>query len=238
MKKVFIASHCMEIGGAERALIGLLNSFNYSEYQVDLLLYRQQGELLAYIPKEVNLLPENDMNCLAIPMKQLVKEKKYKMLYGRLKAKVKAHSYVKKHNYKDNQVELTYSHLYTYPYVQEIHGKYDLAISFLTPHYYVAKKVDAAKKIAWIHTDYSTIEVDEAVEMNMWNAFDYIASISEQCSQAFLKKLPGLKEKLIRIDNIILSDFIIRQADEFPVKEFDGEVNLLSVGRYSYAKKF
>ena len=29
-KKVFIFSHAMEIGGAERALIGLLNSFDYS----------------------------------------------------------------------------------------------------------------------------------------------------------------------------------------------------------------
>ena len=37
-KKVFIFSHAMEIGGAERALLGLLTSFDYSKYEVDLFL--------------------------------------------------------------------------------------------------------------------------------------------------------------------------------------------------------
>ena len=35
----------MEIGGAEKALLGLLNSFDYTNYQVDLFLCRQAGEL-------------------------------------------------------------------------------------------------------------------------------------------------------------------------------------------------
>ena len=35
-KKIFIFSHAMEIGGAERALLGLLTSFDYSKYDVDL----------------------------------------------------------------------------------------------------------------------------------------------------------------------------------------------------------
>ena len=47
----------MHPGGAERSLIGLLNAFNYNEYQVDLFLNRHEGELMEQIPKEVNLLP-------------------------------------------------------------------------------------------------------------------------------------------------------------------------------------
>ena len=39
MKKILIVSHAMEIGGAERALLGLLNSFNYDQYEIDLFLW-------------------------------------------------------------------------------------------------------------------------------------------------------------------------------------------------------
>ena len=86
MKKILVISHALEIGGAERALIGLLNSFDYSQYQVDLFLCRQEGELYSYIPKEVNILPMNQARYLAVPMINLVKDKQWKMLgeyYGR-----------------------------------------------------------------------------------------------------------------------------------------------------------
>ena len=38
MKNVLIISHCMEIGGAERALLGLLGAFDYNEYNVETVL--------------------------------------------------------------------------------------------------------------------------------------------------------------------------------------------------------
>ena len=45
-------------------------------------------------------------------------------------------------------------------YLPKLEKKYDVAISYLWPHYFVAEKVSAKKKIAWIHTDFSTIETD------------------------------------------------------------------------------
>ena len=88
MKKILIISHAMEIGGAERALLGLVNSFNYDQYEIDLFLCRQEGEMLALIPKKVNLLSMNQARYLAIPMKKLLIEKQFKMLFGRLYSKV------------------------------------------------------------------------------------------------------------------------------------------------------
>jgi hypothetical protein len=57
LKKIFIASHAMEIGGAERSLLGLLYAIDYSQYSVDLFLYRHAGEFMGMIPDSVNLLP-------------------------------------------------------------------------------------------------------------------------------------------------------------------------------------
>ena len=50
-KDVLILMPSMFIGGAERSLIGLLESFDYENYNVDLFLYRHEGEFLKYIPK-------------------------------------------------------------------------------------------------------------------------------------------------------------------------------------------
>ena len=244
MKKILIVSQAMEIGGAEKALLGLLNSFDYTNYQVDLFLCRHVGELFNYIPSNVNILPENQAKYLAIPVKTLIKEKQFKMLYGRLKAKLLAKNIVKKKNLKsDNQVELTYSHLYTYRYIDFINEdiEYDLAISFLTPHYICLHKCNAKKKIAWIHTDYSTIDIDVETEKKMWNSFDKIVSISEQCTEAFLSRFPELANEIIRIDNIITKEMILKQSNDDVSKEMNRDNNeliLCSVGRFSTAKNF
>ena len=58
-KKVLISMYSLSIGGgAERSLIGLLESIRISmiNTNIDLFLYRHEGEFLSFIPKEVNLL--------------------------------------------------------------------------------------------------------------------------------------------------------------------------------------
>lgn len=244
MKKILIFSHALEIGGAERALLGLLHSFNYEKYEVDLFLMRHEGELMQCLPKEVNLLPEKiEYSCLAIPMINVVKRRKFGVLAGRLYGKVKASQYIRKQNLPaDNGVALEYSHKYTSKYMPNISDtEYDLAISFLTPHYFVTEKVKAKKKVAWIHTDYSKIPLDVTSELKMWKTYDYIASISDDCTKGFCMKFPELEEKIIHISNIISPALIKVQANEENVERDmpeDGAIRILSVGRFCNAKNF
>ena len=49
MKKILIVSHALELGGAERSLIGLLDAIDKKEYKVDLFLLRHEGELIYYL---------------------------------------------------------------------------------------------------------------------------------------------------------------------------------------------
>lgn len=58
-KKLLIVSHALELGGAERSLIGLLNAFDFEKYDVDLFLLRHEGELMREIPSAVNLIARN-----------------------------------------------------------------------------------------------------------------------------------------------------------------------------------
>ena len=118
--------------------------------------------------------------------------------------------------------------------------EYDLAISFLTPHYIVTHKVHAKKKIAWIHTDYSKVQINEKSELEMWSAYDQIISISDDVTKTFLKIFPTLSTKIIKIENIIPEKLIISQSKEFiPVEEMpDDSIKILSIGRYCTAKNF
>lgn len=245
MKRILIVSHAMELGGAERSLIGLLNVLDPKRYEIDLFLLRHEGELLEYIPEYVHVLPKvAAYTVLARPMKDTLREGHFWLTGVRLYAKIKAARYNKKHQYKDSAVALEYSHKYIKRYMPKINPtvEYDLAISFLTPHYFVAEKVRAKKKIAWIHTDYKKVQINIPSETVMWGKYDYIASISEEVSKSFLEVCPSLRSKLILIENILPERLIKRQAMELDVtKEMpvikDG-FRLLSIGRYCTAKNF
>lgn len=244
-KKIIIVSHAMFLGGVEKSLLGLLEAFDYTTYDVDLFLLRHEGELLEYIPKEVNLLPEvKQYTVLARPMVDTLKEGHILLTLGRLYGKIKANRFMKSHNYlDDSDIPADYSHKYTFrlmPFINK-DTNYDLAISFLTPHYIVSHEVSAKKKIAWIHTDYGHVETDIESQLNMWGSYDYIVSISQAVTTNFLKNFPQLEDKIIEIPNILPIKLISKQADEFDVSNEmidDGAIKLLSIGRYCEAKNF
>ena len=242
MKKILIVSHAMEIGGAERALLGLLESIDTQLYQVDLFLLRHEGELLKLIPNNINLLPEiPEYTVLERPMKQTLREGHFLLTASRLYGKLKAERFAKKNNLDVSAIGIEYSHKYTKKFMPKIqkNTRYDLAISFLTPHYFVAEKVNANKKVAWIHTDYDFIDVDINSELSMWNKFDKIAAVSESVEQSFVKKFPSLKDKVFVFENIMSAKLIVTQSKDNPKLSFSPEnINLLSVGRFCHAKNF
>lgn len=246
-KRIFINIHYLEIGGAERALLGLLSSFDPQIVDVDLFVNQHTGEFMKLIPNYVNLLPEiPEYTCIERSIKDIVKEGHIGMAVRRLWAKSKHKKYLKtlsaeeKKNdssiflYVSNAVESALPSLYD-------NGEYDLAISFLQPHNIVLNKVKAKKKICWIHTDYSTIHVNHDLELPLWDGFDYVASISEECTKAFLKTFPELKDKIVLIENILSPSFVRQQAEledvsaEMP--DESGVVKLLTIGRYCPAKR-
>lgn len=242
-KSLLIVSHALELGGAERSLIGLLDALDSEIWDIDLFLLRHEGELLGEVPPHINLLPEVPAyTVLARPMVQTLKEGHLALTAARMAGKLGAWVYNKKHRLTNSDVALEYSHKFTCPLMPKIQPEkeYDLTISFLTPHYFVAKKVRAKKKIAWIHTDYSVIRIDKKSETAMWDAYDYIASISEAVSDGFVETFPTLEKKLVVLRNILPEPLIRRDAEAFTVEEempAEG-IRLLSVGRYCTAKNF
>ena len=244
MKNIFIMAHSMDIGGAEKSLLGILENIDVTQYQVDLFLLRHEGELINYIPDGINLMPPNKYySLMGIPLKAVIKSGHLKIAYKRIDGKRKANKRIKELDINsDNNIINEYSHKYTVGVLPKISKKkYDLAVSFMSPHYYVAKRINADKKVAWIHTDYSTYKTDVESETAMWDMYDEVMAVSELVKKAFLKTFPSMSGKVNVIENIIPYEYIKRLSAEFSADsemKNDGSVKLLSIGRFSYPKRF
>ena len=237
--RIFIAMHYMEIGGAETALVGLLNALDPARVDVDLFLYDHRGEMMQFIPEWVNLLPQiPKYSVLERPIVELVKRGFWGIAAARMSAKLIG----KLTNVPSFSMDV-FTSLFTNKLLPTIcpQKKYDLAISFLTPHTYVKNKVVAKKKIAWIHTDYTIYPIAKNVERPIWRSYNYIASISNDVTRTFLQVFPTLAPKIMEIENILSPAFVRKRAElEDTDKEFrqTDKISLLSIGRYSEQKNY
>lgn len=235
--------HYLELGGAEMSLIGLLNALDPAKVDVDLFIYCHRGPLMKFIPKWVNLLPENTAYAvIESPIAVALKRGHLGVVAGRLMAKLKCQQFRRHYPAKgDDAAILQYVADYVAPCLPRINPnvEYDLCISYLTPHNFGFDKVRARRRLAWIHTDYSTVDVDAMRELPVWGAYDHIASISHDVSISFLKVFPSLKDKIIEFENIIPGEFVKSRADDSMSNDMKSRgVNILSIGRYVYQKNF
>lgn len=226
----------------ERSLLGLLDSIDYDRYDVDLFLMRHSGELMTHLNPKVNLLPEMPQYAsLAVPMTSLIKSRHFGVLCGRLRGKLAANRFDRRHpSDKPSVTALTYSHKFTLSNMPYISGKtYDLAISFLTPHFFTYDRVKARKYAAWIHTDYTALSFDRAAELSMWEGYDTICGVSEKTTHAFKLVFPELSEHVQTVENILPQELITSQSAQMQSDIVVGNnITLLSVGRFCRAKNF
>ena len=245
--RIFIAIHYMHLGGAETSLLGLLQSIDTSKVDVDLFVYSHEGELMKLIPEGINLLPENPTwSMFEKPLKEVLRKGYFRMFLARMWAKVRMYFYSRSRELKDESALLSFIGNQVSRILPSLHhlGTYDLAISFLTPHNFVKDHVLARKKLCWIHTDYTKIDVNAELELPVWQSYDNVVSISEDVTKTFLSVFPTLKDKIIEIENILSPEFVRSRAElistdevekEMPTSE--GGLKLLTIGRYSPPKK-
>ena len=242
--RIFINIHYLEIGGAETSLIGLLKTLNSGRADVDLFLNDHRGEMMVYIPKWVNVLPPcKAYTMIERPMKKVIKAGYIHIALARVWAKIRFWLYARKKHTIDGSAIFGYVGKYVTPLLPSLkhYGEYDLAISFVTPHNIVLDKVEAKKKVCWIHTDYTNIDVNTALELPIWSGYDHIVSISKEVTKNFCQIFPTLYNKIIEIENILSSKFIHQQANSglqpADMPKVENRYILLTIGRYCAAKK-
>lgn len=240
MENMLIASFDMEVGGVERSLISMLEHINYDQYKIDLMLYKHKGDFMNMLFEKVNLLEEiPQYTTFRKSIGETIKDKQYPFTLSRVLCKMHAELFGKMKGISELgycQMQLMWK--YALPFLPTLEKEYDVAISYLWPHYFIAEKVRAKIKIAWIHTDYSIIETNRKMDLKMWNQFDHIIAVSEACKNSFLQKYSELKNKVVVIENLTSPDFIQKMADEKVENPMtvDQRFKIVTVARLSHAK--
>lgn len=232
MKKqlLIIFTGSMELGGIERSLLGMLDSIDYKNYDVDLFLYGHHGPLFHLINRNVNLLPEiKELAYLRESFYEKIKHKAWYSAWRRIIDGFFKSSF-------DDYCYKVLKHSVSLP-----EKEYDMAISFFQPFDLMREFINAKIKIGWIHTDYSFGMKNKNDLYKIYYDLNYIAAVSDACKNTFNQILPEYQEKTIVVENCLSVNYIRQQATAFSVeKEMPGNeaIKLLSIGRFCEAKNF
>ena len=162
MKRILFVIESLNLGGAEKSLVTLLNLLDYSKYQVDLLLFAQGGPFRELLPRKVNLLPVPEYFAYtSISWKNLGRKlKEPKKLFAQLRYSISIRT--GKHTHIEKAVLFWKASRHCFGAMQK---EYDVAIAYAQgiPTFFVAEKVRAKKKAAWIGISFSAFEGISAI---------------------------------------------------------------------------
>ncbi|MBD3843203.1 MAG: glycosyltransferase [Campylobacterales bacterium] len=239
-KKLLFIINNLNCGGAEKALISLLENINYKYYDVDLLLFKHEGIFLNKVPKGVNLLSEPpnykyyDMPFIDVIQKTL-RERKVKILLWRVLAGFVFRSK------KNASIREQESWKYISKSLEPLEKEYDAAIGYLekNPIYYCVEKVNAKVKIGFIHNDYIKLGMDKKIDEKYFQSLSNIVTVSEGCVDVLKETFPIYKEKVELMFNIVSPATIKKMALEHnDIKARKTVMNITSVGRLTFQKGF
>ncbi|MGG0729865.1 glycosyltransferase [Bacillus paramycoides] len=237
-KDVLFVINNLNCGGAEKSLISLLHTMDYSRYNVDLFLFKHEGLFFNKIPKHVNILDEPaeyqyfDMPIKAATIKCL-RQGRLDIAFSRICA-----GYIFKSEKNKARCEQRVWR-YLSKSLQTINKKYDVAIGYLekNPVYFCIEKVKADKKIGFIHTDYDKLGMDSKIDMGYFHSLNHIVTVSEECANVLRERFPIYNDKIGVIHNVVSPSTINKMSQEKVDIEHKG-IKLVSVGRLSSEKGF
>ena len=238
-KKILFVMHSLHCGGAEKSLISLLESIDYTHYEVDLLLFKKEGIFLNKVPEEVKILNEPiNYNLFDMPIKKAVllclKEGNLTTALQRIQA-----GYIFK-----NEVNRAKCDQKVWKYVSKsikgLETYYDMAVGYLekAPTYFINEKVIAKKKVGWVHTNYTSSGMDNIIDYPHYKELDYIVTVSDQCRESLVDNFNKLSDKITVIHNILSPTVINRLSLSSNVQDemSNDTINIVTVARLCHVK--
>lgn len=233
MKKLLIVNNNMKIGGVQKSLYNLLWSIT-GKYDITLFLFCKTGEYVNSLPPEVRIIECTSLfRYLGISQSECRDHLRDRLMRGCLAACCKFLGF---------RAALRVILLSQRCLKEE----YDCAISYLHNGSYhsfyggtnefVLKKVNAKKKIAFLHGDYRNCGSNTSYNNKTYAQFDQIAACSDGCRKAFSEVLPSLASKCITVKNCNRYDRIRILASEDPKVYEKGKTHVLVVARLSDTK--
>ena len=234
-KKILFIMESLRIGGAEKSLLTLLSKLDYERYEVELFLFRHNGELMKFLLPQVRLLPEDakyhsfDRNRKVAPLQYLVQGDFLRAwhslcyLVGCIWQRIAR----KKLYIGWKHVRLLFS-------TKNLSA--DIAVAYLERKcvYFTADYVQANCKVAFIHNDYSVYPYDATLDNHYFASYHKIATVSEHCCQVLEQKFPQYVDKFAVVPNMVSVQAIQAMSKE-PLPQLRNVVHhaltVVTVGR-------
>lgn len=237
-KKVLIIMPYLECGGVESTLLSLLDVLDLEKVEITLLLLEKRGTFIEKIPDYIRIKTIN------------IPEKEQGIFYGKKK---RLFSYLKSgklwkipgfilYSYnkglsEDRDLNATYFRKISksIPMLEE---EYDLAIDYFGyatfTTFYLAEKVNAKKKVTWLHSICSRFQPQAFEEW--YKKMDLIFACSQMVKNDFESIFPTIKT--VKLFYNIINPQLIREKSEFAggfQDQFPG-IRILTAGRICHEK--
>lgn len=238
MKKILFVLPHMICGGVEKALLALIHELPKDEYSVSVRVVKSEGDFVSLVPDYVDYGE--------VPLEKRVREG---LMLGGIKASLK--HYAEKRQFvnlakvgikiikKDPLATL----ICDFDTVEKLEETYDVAVCFHIhmPFIvrYVAEKVNANVKCAWIHNDFAMSGFNVKQIQNSLDGYDHYFAVSEQLLDEFVSIFPDYKGKSSIAHNIVSEPYIRSNLTDTSVKEYSNDsINLLTIGRLDKQKGY
>src|SRR5690625_1014037 len=240
MKRILFMLSSMNIGGVEKSFLSLLTVLPKEKYSITLLLLEEKGGFMKQVPGWIKV-EEADWFKQIKPMimqppQQIIKN--YLAKRDVLKIPSFIYSYVLSEKLFKNRY-LYYRNIFKM--FTNFNKTYDIEISYQGPtdiiDYYIANKVNAKRKISWIHFDVTKHQINRKLYKKMYKQFDKIFVVSKEAKKKLIQKIPSVDKKASVFINVVSENLIkeMSKADSEFDENYKG-LRIITVGRLSIEK--
>lgn len=246
-KQLLFVINTMGRAGAETALINLVNRLlSMGEYEISLYAIIPRGELFARVPEEVHILNKRySCDSVLSPVGRMaIVGQAFRAFFCRLNGlrmlpemlrNIRAQ---KKQTGRIQPDKALWRLLAASAPAPD--KRYDLAVAYIegAAAYYLADRVQADRKAAFIHIDYQQAGYTPQMDQGCYDGVDRIFTVSDEVKEKFCAVYPQYREKTMLFRNLLDQERIRRLAKEKGFTDgFDG-IRLVTVGRLHYQKGY
>ena len=231
MKKILFVVNNLKTGGIQISLLNLLSEIK-DDYEITLMVFSCNNEEKILVPDGVKLITAG------FPFRQ----------FGLSKKEVCGNPWL----FFERAILYvitrfcgrTFAVKLILPFQKRIKG-YDCAISYVHEaaqnsmnggcNEFVLKKVEAERKITWLHCDFELCGANNKKSYGIYKQFDNIVACSEGTRNTFIKCMPELAHKTVAIRNCHNYEKI-RSLAEKSVEYGNECFNIVTVARLSAEK--
>ena len=224
-KRVLFLIDSLTCGGAEKSLISLLPLLDYSQIDVDLLMFKRGGVFEKYVPQQVRVISHRLYGSGFVDQ---LSQRLHQMCFSwNLRFGKKRHG---------AETHWRAMHQAVMPLVRQ----YDVAIAYQQgmPTFFLATKVNAAKKVAWINADVLAAGYDMDYCKQFYDKMDAVVAVSQKLFDLLSVRVSWMQDKLHCVYDIINPEVVRTLAQEqvTDMNPVGDALSIVTVGRLTKPK--